>query len=255
MKIFFYLLSILTLFISCREEPEKCCSCIEAEGMTDKYTFPVVPGMIEWKQLKSHQEMVDVCQIPARILEQMCTAGLVDTYYDYPILFTIFAFNNIEEGVTQIATEFNGFGEVLTREDCATKFLLKYEPISPADIDSSWTSIERGNFKQLFMLMEVTLSYDPICSKYTETERKRLIRIALEKLELKEKYGYSGPSLITNIYLIGNLLQKEGYTPFLDFLEARVDLRSFLAGNLNNLQYVGDGHMIKSFAKSFLDQI
>lgn len=255
MKTFFYLLSILTLFISCRKEPEKCCSCLEAEGLTDKYIFPVIPGMDEWKQLKSHQAMVDVCQIPGRTLKQMCTAGLVDTYYDYPILFTIFAFNNIAEGVTQIATEFNGFGEVLTRNDCATKFILKYEPISPADLDSSWTSIERGNFKQLLMQMEVTLTYDPICSKYTKTERKKLIRTALEKLEIKEKYGYSGPSLITNIYLIGNLLENEGYMPFLNFLENRADLKSFLAGNLNNLQYVVDGNAIKNFAKSFLNQI
>ena len=118
-----FLYIVLFTIISCEKETQKCCSCLEEEGKTDKYIFPIRPGMEEWAMLESHQAMVDVCQVPENILKDMCTIGLVDTYLDYPILFTIFAFNNINEGLYQVSDEFNGFQELLYRNDCATKFV------------------------------------------------------------------------------------------------------------------------------------
>ena len=88
MKKFILFLIILLTCISCKKEIPKCCECLEAQGISDKYIFPIRPGMEEWAQLKSHKEMVDVCQIPESILNDMCTIGLVDTYYDYPLLFS-----------------------------------------------------------------------------------------------------------------------------------------------------------------------
>jgi len=242
------------LIISCEKETLKCCSCIEAESVSDKYIFPIRPGMEEWKELNSHQAMVEVCQIPKEILNTMCTIGLVDTYLDYPILFTIFAFNNINEGLSQAVSEFNGFGQLLQKKDCATKFLSRYEPINPANIDPSWTSIEKGRFMQTLRIMEVTLAFDPMGRNLTKEERKKLIEIGMEKLKIKEMHDYSGPSQITNLYLIGNILKLDGYQPFLDFLQRRNDIKAFLKGDLNSLYYVADGDTIKKYVESFLKQ-
>lgn len=242
------------LLISCKKETLKCCSCFEAEGVSDKYQFPIKPGMAEWKELNSHQAMVEVCQVPEKTLNDMCTIGLVDTYLDYPILFTIFAFNNINEGLSQVANEFNGFGELLVRDDRASKLLLRYVPINPAKIDTSWTSIEKGKFMQTLRIIEVTLAYEPIYKNFTEEEQRQLIRIGLEKLKIKEEYGYSGPSQITNIYLIGNILKNNGYKPFSEFIHRRNDIGDFLKGNLNSLRYTTDGETIKNYAESFLNQ-
>jgi len=254
MKTNFFIFLLFCLTISCRKEPVNNCACLEAGGQTDKYIFPIVPGMDEWKNLTSHQAMVEVCQVPENDLKAMCTIGLVDTYYDYPILFTVWAFINTEEGIEQVSKEFNAFGELLNRQDCATKLMLRYVPINPAAIDPSWTILDQGRFIEKLRDMEVTLAYEPVCKKLTKQERKELIKIALEKLRLKEENGYGGLSQNSNIYLIANLLEIERYKPFLDFIENRNDLKQYLDGYLNRLQSLNDGNSIKNFAASFLDQ-
>ena len=245
---------VLFAIISCEKETQKCCSCLEKEGKTDKYIFPIQPGMEEWAKLESHQAMVDVCQVPENVLKDMCTIGLVDTYLDYPILFTIFAFNNINEGLYQVSHEFNGLRELLSRDDCATEFLLRYELVDPASIDSSWTTLERGAFKQSLQFIEVSLGYEPLNQKFIVEERKHVIELGLKKLKAKEENNYGGPSLITNTYLIGKMLEKEEYKPFLDFVERRNDMKLFLSGYLNYLWYVADGDTIKNYALSYLNQ-
>jgi len=255
MKKFIFFLIILLTCVSCKKEITitKCCECLEAQGISDKYIFPIRPGMEEWAELESHKAMVDVCQIPESILNDMCTIGLVDTYYDYPLLFIIFAFNNINDGLQQISDEFNGFHELLLRDDCATKLLRKYELISPADLDSTWTTLERGHFKQKLQFMELTLAFEPVNEKFTPDEREKVIRLGLYKLKLKEAYDYSGPSQITNIYLIARALEKEEYEPFLGYIERREDLKYFINGYLMFLNYVADGDTIKSYGVSYLN--
>jgi len=249
-----FLYIVLFTVISCEKETQTCCSCLESQGKTDKYIFPIQPGMEEWAKLESHQAMVDVCQVPENILKDMCTIGLVDTYLDYPILFTIFAFNNVNEGLYQVSNEFNGFQELLYRNDCATIFLLRYESINPADIDTSMNLIEQGEFMKQFKYMEVTLAFEPLNQKFSTEERKKIINLGFENLRLKEENNYGGPSLITNTYLIGKMLEKEEYKPFLDFIERRNDLKLFLSGYLNYLRYVADGDTIKNYALSYLNQ-
>jgi hypothetical protein len=250
-------LLIFAIFLSncCKNEDKKCCSCLEASGISDQYIFPIQPGMEEWANFNSHQEMVDACQIPDFILHDICTSGIVDTYLKYPLLFTIFAFNNINEGLDQVYSDFNGFREFLLRNDCSSKFITKYENISPSDLDSTWTTLERGKFKQLLQFMEITLGYGPISQKLNSDERKRLIRLGLEKLTLKENNNYSWPSRVTNLYVIATTLIQEDYKPFSDFIASRSDLQLFLNGYLGELVFVSDVETIKNFAISYLEQL
>lgn len=250
-------LLIFVLFVSgCgKKEEQKCCSCLEDNGISDEYIFPIRPGMAEWANFKSHQEMVDVCRIPDYILRDICTSGLIDTYLNYPLLFTIFAFNNINQGFDRVNSDFNGFREFLSRSDCTSKFLTKYKSVSPSDLDSSWTILERGSFMQLLQFMELTLGYGPISQKLNSDERKELIRLGLEKLILKENNNYSRWSRKTNIYVIATTLNRENYKPFSDFINSRHDMQLFINGYLSELVYVSDDEIIKKFAIEYLEQL
>lgn len=249
-----YFIFTFCLLVSCQKVEQICCPCYEAEGISDKYLYPIRPGMEEWTKLKSHQEMVDVCQIPCDILNKMCTIGLVDSYLDYPILFTIFAYNNINEGLDQISVEFNGFTELQARTDGATKLFQRYKALNPSSLDSSWTSLERGKFKQTFQFYELTLGYHSICCKLSKVERVEVLKDGLDKLTNKEILDYSGFSLITNTYLIARILEQEEFVPFLDYINRRDDMKLFLNGNLFFLSNTADGDTIKFHALNYLVQ-
>lgn len=226
---------ILSLFFSCnKEEADKTCN-------PDKYIFPIQPGSDEWKNLNSHKAMVDVCQIPEKTVKNMCTTGLIDTYFDYPLLFTIFAFNNTNEGLKQISEEFNGFEELLQRDNSASLLLIKYASINPTDvINTEWTDLEKGFFMQNLRILELTLGFEPIRNKLTKQERTKIIEIGLEKLEAKEENFYGGFSILTNIYLIMKILELEQYLPFMEYVNKNTYLRAFLSGYIMYFEYETD---------------
>ncbi len=248
------LFAVIAVSISCERESlePKCCSCLEAEGKSDKYIYPVQPGSEGWKRLNSHQEMVNVCQVPDEILKNMCTSGLIDTYLDYPLLFTIFAFNNTNDGLRQVATEFNGFLELLRRNDCATRFLQKYKVIDPAHIRSLSDDIEVGVFMQKIRFFELTLAFEPLRNKLTGTECKTIIEIGLKNLEKKEANNYGNFSLTTNIYLLTKILESEQYPLFLEYQVQHPDINLFLMGHLIYFDYKRESFLIKNICQEYL---
>ena len=72
-----------------------CCILIYVAGcekrITEAYEYPVVPGMEEWKKLKSLPEMAEACQIPEDILDSMTTEALMQ--------FSEFILNDLKETV------------------------------------------------------------------------------------------------------------------------------------------------------------
>lgn len=253
-KIIALFITLMGIGISCKKEyiEPKCCSCLEAEGKTDKYIYPVQPGSEEWKALNSHQEMVNICQVPHKTLKDMCTFGLIDTYLDYPLLFTIFAFNNTNDGLRQVSTEFNGFSELLRRDDCATLLLRKYKLIDPAHVHSMSNDIEAGLFMQKIRFFELTLAFEPLRNKLTGNERKTIVEIGLKNLEKKEANRYGNFSLTTNIYLLTKILELEQYPSFLEYQKKNSHIDLFLEGYLIYFDYVKDNLAIKNICQEYL---
>lgn len=91
------------------------------------WDYPIKPGMEEWKNFKSHQEMANACQIPDDLLSKIPTEELAEICLNYPLFFTMKAFNNLQEGFDQVSTEFNGFQELFKRADSGTILLEIYK--------------------------------------------------------------------------------------------------------------------------------
>ena len=81
------------------------------------WDYPIKPGMEEWRQLKTTKEMVDVCQIPEYVLQDISTNDLMIVCLQYPPLFNVFAFNDKNDGLKRLFTDFNGIREFSKRED------------------------------------------------------------------------------------------------------------------------------------------
>ena len=52
-----------------------------AQQQSGVYNWPLKPGMPQWKELKTHDEMLEVLQIPAETLQKMTTNDLARTCY------------------------------------------------------------------------------------------------------------------------------------------------------------------------------
>lgn len=89
--------------------------------ITDSYQYPIVPGMEEWKKLKSLQEKIEVCHIPEDVLTNMTTEALIETVLNYPLAINIVAYDTPQIGLKEVTKYFNGLQELSTRVDARKK--------------------------------------------------------------------------------------------------------------------------------------
>lgn len=144
-------------------------TCIFANSNeSGAYDYPVRPGSDEWKSLDTHVEMIEACQIPTDILNNMSTDALIDTILDYPLAIDMYAFNSIESGYNSVYANFNGFSELEIREDAVSKLLDKYNntPVISARNNSS-------DLKPIFnlTLLESILTDEKYYNELTSNEK------------------------------------------------------------------------------------
>lgn len=60
-----------------------------AQQKSGVYNWPLRPGMPEWKDLKTHDEMLEALKIPAKTLQKMTTKNLALTCLSYPLFSNI----------------------------------------------------------------------------------------------------------------------------------------------------------------------
>lgn len=82
--------------------------------------------MPEWIALEDNIQKINVTQIPEDILHAMTTEALVETVLDYPLLITLYAYEDFSEGFYVLANEFNGMQELLQRPDGAEVLMERY---------------------------------------------------------------------------------------------------------------------------------
>jgi len=71
----------------------------QAEKMWD---YPIKPGTKEWLKLEDNDSKVKACQIPEKILATISTNDLFKLVLDYPLIYDIYAFNEINDGISNI---------------------------------------------------------------------------------------------------------------------------------------------------------
>ncbi|MCL1937726.1 MAG: hypothetical protein FWF52_04940 [Candidatus Azobacteroides sp.] len=177
------------------------------------WDYPVKPGTEEWKSFNTHEEMLNACQIPENILQNMNTADLLEICLDYPLKGDIYAYSNLKNGIESISLQFNGFAELLLRKDNFQNLLLKLEKSIlnlNNDLASNKDMAEKGKITLNFAIIESFLSFDAILSNSDYNQKKQLSEVAKEilnyKLQNDDKFGLLSVTSIT--FLLGKTLQK-----------------------------------------------
>ncbi len=203
---------------------------IMAQGNSSAYDYPVKPGTPEWKALKSHKEMQEVCQIPGTVLRNITTSDLIQTCLNYPLYGDIIACDHTQEGFKQVKAGFNGLQELLVREDAGVNLIEKYRKMDPGAFDHNWTLIKKGEYASKIYNIEILLAQDAIITSLNKNDRILLMRNSLQKVQTKSEYPeVFGILSFNNIALIiGRILVKENYQPLVQRISESEKLKEFL---------------------------
>jgi hypothetical protein len=200
------------------------------DGISDAYKFPLRPGMPEWKELKSHAEMLEACQIPDQLLANMSTEGLVRTCLTYPMAYDFLAFHSVARGINSVISRFNGLQELLRRPDAAVALLSAYKKMDPATTPDCGR-VDKRPCRFQFMYVEMLLSQEPILSSLTKDEKRSLLEVCRAKYAFKQNDANYGMIHFVAIgHLMSNILLSAAYAPFQRKYKENADLRSFLDG-------------------------
>lgn len=112
-------------------------STIFAQQSNIGYEWKLKPGMLEWKELTTHKQMLEVLQIPKESLKNMTTVELVYTCLNYPLFPDIWAYNSLQKGMEYVISDFNGLQEILKREDSGATLFTIYKKMDPNNYNRS----------------------------------------------------------------------------------------------------------------------
>lgn len=180
-------------------------SDFEKNKIKCEYKFPIdTSDKKEWSNLESHDEMLDVCEIPDTILKDMSTDELINIVLDYPLLIDILAYDSWNDGLEALSQDFNGIRELLNREDGAEKLLNAYCKSEITDSESQTDLDEVLTIE----FMEAALSQEEIIEQFDEKQLDQLSDEAEEKYTKKcenKMYKTFEGSIYENMYENGTL--------------------------------------------------
>lgn len=188
-------------------------------SISDTYEYPIIPGTDEWADLKSLTEKVQACQIPSSKLKSISTEGLLETLLTYPLILDYGAFNMQQDGFERIKSENNGFSELYGRTDFINVITDRFKLMSlncdknyyPPFIGGLETPIQIS-----FQTIELFILQDELLNEINSNQRIQLLETVLEKLQAKEDYGISQNENLVLYAILGKIMIKENYSPFVD---------------------------------------
>lgn len=180
---------------------------INAQQNDDIYNFPLKPGMPEWKELKTHEEMLKVLQLPANVIKAISTGSLIQTCLNYPLFSDMWAHDNIKKGFIQLRKDFAGFNELLNRKDALEELLKLYDKMDPNLISEKSTLLDKGRYTAEFCKIELILSQQELMKNSVLDKKNLLFKAIVKKHEEMLKYReFDIRSMESNIFLMGNIL-------------------------------------------------
>jgi hypothetical protein len=192
------------------------------------WDYPVKPGMKEWSQFKSMEEMYKSCQIPETILRKLDTEALVDLCLTFPAKPVFPLFNAPQDAFLSYYSNFNGIRELFNRKDAGHYLLKKYAALSLSDFNPLWPLYRQGQFISHYKFVEAILAQNPVIQSLDTKERKLLMKEAILKLDEKKLKAdlFSGNNLGINLWVIGKVLHSENKLPFR--INDQQNIRTFL---------------------------
>jgi hypothetical protein len=176
------------------------------------WDYPTKPGTEEWKRLENNKAKVEVCQIPESVLQSISINNLTVLCLQYPLLYDVFAFENINAGLNKLFTDFNGIRAFAKRKDAINclkeKYLAEFR-IFPNILETG-SLLDRGGSIMLISMLEDLLSYSNFYINSSIEEQKKVLETLLFGYKEKLKYPeyFKGIGFTTNLFARAHIIIK-----------------------------------------------
>ena len=181
---------------------------LTAQEISDAYTFIIKPGSKEWNQLKTHEDMIRVCQIPEDTLTKLTTKALLETCLAYPLMPDAFVYNNMKEGFNKTYDKFNAYNELISRKDFASQLIKAYEMLNFKLLDSMQSDEEKGFFVIKISVAELFFGTSEFISQLHIINNKEILSILIDKLIDKVQFHniFGQIGIVSSSYAMINVL-------------------------------------------------
>lgn len=188
---------------------------------THVYTYPLKAGTDEWLNLNV-QQRVERLQLSDNLLGSMRTEDLIEVCLEYPFTLDLFAFNDFQTGFKALYNNFNGFRELLSRDDLAEPFLLFLDVNwQKADLMKGGEGLEIGMYTLLSVVYKYMLAQDTVISKMSRSQLRRMLDICIRnnEIELSDAEMWSGVNQEATWYVYIKVIHNMGGFQFKDASE------------------------------------
>ena len=188
---------------------------------THVYTYPLKAGTDEWRNLNV-QQRVERLQLSDNLLGSMRTEDLIEVCLEYPFVINLFAYNDFQTGFKALYNDFNGFRELLSRDDLAEPFLLFLDVNwQKADLMKGREGLEIGMYTLLSVVFKYMLAQDTVISKMSRSQLRRMLDICIRnnEIELSDAEMWSGVNQEATWYVYIKVIHNMGGFQFKDASE------------------------------------
>ena len=180
--------------------------------LANEFTSP-----LEEENLVNVQDYKMSLQLTQKELSEKTTGELLDLCLDYPYILDCLFYNGIEEGIDVLISEFNGFLELLSRNDAIESMLSKLQSFSD-DFNELQHSdgVTKGLLSFKYLVLEMLLVKESEKAKLS-IEQKRIIMNVMDScLSVKVKYPETFGRLSEMPFLLmGKQVSSDGMSSFL----------------------------------------
>ncbi|GHS88065.1 hypothetical protein FACS1894201_09490 [Bacteroidia bacterium] len=240
----FCLVTIACLLFRCTDKEPKSDGCLP--DVADKYIYPIVPGMTEWRSIN----MYEYCQLPDSILHSISTTGLIRSFLDtpYSLHFQSVVSSSTAEVVVfdSIYSKHNSVQELLSRNDAANSLIAYYDAICFDCLNSLDVEV-RWNFGAQMTALEFLFAKQEILNQCSSQEKKNIVKLLLDKYELYPKEGSR------RITAMGLVMYKSDYLPIIQYYDRdENNIVPLLSGAWFSAVFDRQSKDIVTFAKQFV---
>ena len=180
------------------------CQCTDAKTENGAiWSYPMTNDSIEWEKLESYAERAEINQIPDSIISSVSTGELLRLVEDYPLLYTVHLYDNPRDAYNVLYDTFNGFRELMSREDCLDEIIKEYNqieiPIQARVNCNNLVSIT--NYEQDY---NAILNNDKLMSEIMK-DAKIVFRVSLLEIMMASKYVDSDNNIYSRSTFKSNL--------------------------------------------------
>jgi len=202
MEKLFFAIVFCMIFISCSQTKQDGFSCDDAQS----WNYSVTPGMEEWNQFQSNEEMVRACQIPEDLFFCLSTEELTELCLRYPLLTDIFAFNSLNDGLDRLFKDFNGIRELYKRSNISGSLIAGYInklQLFPLLNDDNVSALEKGQFLISVYTLEALMSRSALNNN---DNLKEVLKALVAGYEIECKYPDYLSGVVYNYFARANVI-------------------------------------------------